>query len=59
MLKSIKFRLYPDENQRELLEKQFGYCRFIYNWALDYSDWEYKANQTVTFKKIGNQNYPI
>jgi putative transposase len=51
MLKSIKFRLYPDGNQIELLEKQFGYCRFIYNWALDYSDWEYKNNQTNTFKK--------
>ena len=58
MLKSIKFRLYPDENQRELLEKQFGYCRFIYNWALDYSDWEYKANQTVTFKKHWESKLP-
>lgn len=51
MLKSIKFRLYPNETQVELLEKQFGCCRFIYNWALDYSDWEYKNNKTTTFKK--------
>lgn len=58
MLKSIKFRLYPDENQRELLEKQFGYCRFIYNWALDYSNWEYKTNQTVTFKKDWESKLP-
>ena len=51
MLKSIKFRLYPDGNQKELLEQQFGHCRYIYNWALDYSNWEYKNNQTNTFKK--------
>jgi len=51
MLKSIKFRLYPDKNQIELLEKQFGYCRFIYNFMLDYSTWEYKNNSIATFKK--------
>jgi putative transposase len=58
MLRSIKFRLYPDENQQELLEKQFGYCRFIYNWALDYSNWEYKDNNTKTFKKHWEAKLP-
>lgn len=58
MLKSIKFRLYPNESQIELLEKQFGYCRFIYNWALDYSDWEYKNNKTNTFKKHWEAKLP-
>jgi len=58
MLKSIKFRLYPNENQQELLEKQFGYCRFIYNWALDYSNWEYKTNKTTTFKKDWESKLP-
>jgi putative transposase len=51
MLKSIKFRLYPSEEQEELLSKQFGCCRFVYNWALDYSKWEYQQNKTNTFKK--------
>ena len=51
MLKSIKFRLYPNEEQSKLLEQQFGHCRYIYNWALDYSQWEYKNNQTNTFRK--------
>jgi putative transposase len=51
MLKSIKFRLYPSEEQEELLSKQFGCCRFVYNWALDYSRWEYQQNKTSTFKK--------
>jgi putative transposase len=58
MLKSIKFRLYPGENQIELLEKQFGYCRFIFNWALDYSTWEYKENKTTTFRKHWDSKLP-
>jgi putative transposase len=58
MLKSIKFRLYPTQEQAELLEKQFGYCRFIYNWALDYSNWEHKSNQTTTFKKDWSAKLP-
>lgn len=51
MLKSIKFRLYPTEEQKELLEKQFGCSRYVYNWALDYAKWEYEQNRTTTFKK--------
>lgn len=50
MLKAIKFRLYPTEEQKELLEKQFGCSRYVYNWALDYSRWEYEQNQTKTTK---------
>jgi putative transposase len=50
MLKAIKFRLYPTEEQKELLEKQFGCSRYVYNWALDYSKWEYEHNQTKTSK---------
>ncbi len=58
MLKSIKFRIHPNETQIELLEKQFGCCRFIYNWALDYSTWEYKTNKTNTFKKNWEAKLP-
>jgi len=34
MYKSFKFRLYPDIEQRELLNKSFGCSRFIYNYYL-------------------------
>jgi len=35
MLQGYKYRLYPDKHQRELIEKHFGCCRFVYNyfWA--------------------------
>lgn len=42
MLKAVKYRIYPDEGQREFFARAFGCCRFVYNLALDYrSDaWE-------------------
>jgi putative transposase len=35
MLKAFKYRLYPNKSQIEFFEKQFGACRFVYNWALE------------------------
>lgn len=35
MLKAYTYRIYPTVEQSELLQKTFGCCRFIYNWALD------------------------
>ncbi|MFZ2497825.1 MAG: helix-turn-helix domain-containing protein, partial [Methanosarcina sp.] len=34
MLKAYKFRLYPTKDQKVLIEKHIGSCRFVYNWAL-------------------------
>lgn len=31
--RSYKFRIYPNREQRELLEKHFGRCRFAYNYS--------------------------
>ena len=36
MLKSYKYRLYPNKAQSLLLQKTFGCCRFVYNQTLDY-----------------------
>lgn len=33
-IKSYKFRLYPNSEQKTLLEKTFGCCRFVYNHYL-------------------------
>ena len=32
---TYKFRLYPNELDKELLSKHFGCCRFVYNYFLD------------------------
>ena len=34
MYKSFRFRLYPNEGQKDLLNKSFGCSRFIYNYYL-------------------------
>lgn len=34
MLKAYKYRLYPNREQRVLIEQHFGCTRFVYNWAL-------------------------
>jgi putative transposase len=45
MLKGFKYRLYPDDGQKELLEKHFGSVRFIYNLALETKMNAYKGNK--------------
>ena len=35
MIKTLKVRLYPSNQQKILLEKHFGSCRFVYNHFLD------------------------
>ena len=45
MIETYKFRLYPNEEQKVLLNKHFGCVRFVYNWALMYSQQQYKVNK--------------
>lgn len=45
MIETYKFRLYPTEDQKMLLNKHFGSVRFIYNWALDYDIKKYAQTQ--------------
>ena len=35
MIKTLRVRLYPNAEQRVLLEKHFGVCRFVYNHFLE------------------------
>jgi putative transposase len=35
MLRTYKYRIYPDHNQRLMIDKTFGVCRLVYNLALD------------------------
>ena len=42
--KAFKFRIYPNEKQKELLEKSFGCVRFVYNKML--------AERKETYEKL-------
>ena len=50
MLRAYKYRIYPAEEQKVLLAKTFGCCRFVYNWALNLKIEVYKQEK----KSIGN-----
>ena len=41
MIETYKFRLYPNEEQKVLLNKHFGCVRFVYNWALNFNTTQY------------------
>ena len=35
MIKAFKYRIYPTDEQKVLMSKHFGHCRWVYNWGLD------------------------
>ena len=49
IIKSYKFRLYPNENQKILLNKHFGCSRFVYNYFLNHRKEEYLKGNKVNY----------
>ena len=50
MLKSYKYKIKPNEEQKVLLNKQFGSIRFAYNYFLNERKVEYETNkQTLNY----------
>ncbi|WP_263080567.1 transposase [Endozoicomonas sp. Mp262] len=41
-MRAYKYRLYPNQEQRVLIEKHFGCSRHVYNWALSEKEAHYK-----------------
>ena len=42
MLKGYKYRIYPNKQQEEQIQKTFGCKRFVYNQCLSYREEKYK-----------------
>lgn len=42
MLRAYKYRIYPTDEQKVLLAKTFGCCRYVYNWARELKEKAYK-----------------
>jgi transposase len=59
VIKAVKFRIFPTQEQQNLLEGQFGCIRFAWNWILDYTIWQYRDNNTITFKKEWRAILPV
>ena len=50
MLHGYKYRIYPTEEQKVMLAKTFGCCRYVYNWALDLKEKTFKEeNRNINF----------
>ena len=45
MKKAFKFKLLPNDEQRELINKTLGCCRYVYNNALDHKQKAYKRRK--------------
>lgn len=56
MLKAYKYRIYPNKQQEELIQKTFGCCRFVYNQTLAYRKDLYEC-QKKSMSKFDCNNY--
>ena len=45
LIKSYRFRIYPNKKQEELIQKTFGCVRFVYNYFLDRRISKYKESR--------------
>ena len=53
--RGYKFRLYPNAEQRKLINKTIGCARYIYNYGLDLKTSAYKKDKTnLTENDINN-----
>ena len=56
MLKAYKYRIYPNKEQEEQIEKTFGCSRFVYNQTLSYRKEMYEKEK-ISVSKIDCNNY--
>ena len=55
MLEAYKYRLYPNKQQEEQIQKTFGCCRFVYNYYLSKRIELYKvSNQAPTYNQCSS-----
>ena len=56
MLKAIKVRIYPTDNQEVYINKLLGTCRYIYNNLLAFKKQEYEEKQNnISFSQLGKK----
>ena len=53
--KAYKFRLYPNEKQKTLINKTFGCTRFVYNYYLNQNIKLDMKNKIITLPKLKNK----
>src|SRR5713101_9558542 len=49
--KAYTYRFYPTDEQKQLLARTFGCCRYVYNWALrERTDAYYKRGERLYYE---------
>lgn len=64
VIKSYKYRIYPNNEQKQIIEKTFTACRFVYNQILKYYNEKHEKTRKIPTKqqcinkaiKIRNEN---
>ena len=56
MFKAYKYRIYPNNMQKEIIAKTFGCARFVYNYMLQYKENNYRAGGNP-LSKVDCNNY--
>lgn len=51
MLKAIRFRIYPNAKQANLIERTFGCCRVVFNKGIDLRESAYKAGTKAGYNE--------
>ena len=53
--KGFRYRIYPTESQKQMMEQTFGNVRFVYNHFLNMKSEEWKTNrQRITYNKTSS-----
>ena len=56
MIRTFRYRLYPNQMQRERIRKTIDACRFVYNWALETIKTVYETDgKILTWYDLNNQ----
>ena len=56
MIKGYKYKLIPNQEQRETLSKYFGCVRFIYNWGLEKKIETHKeSGKSISYVKLSRE----
>ena len=59
MLRGYKYRIYPNKEQEEQIQKTFGCCRFVYNHCLSLKIEKYKLNKIILKKLLTYNLYVL
>ena len=59
MLRVVKVRLYPNKAQKQLIQKTFGSCRFVYNILLDAKIKAYECGDNVSAYELKKRLVPM